>query len=492
MILEFFIGAFVSALVIISFLSIRYIDSINKWILVTSKFVYYSGHPLWDDEQIFEEITKRFKTVFTSLTIVIFKTILFLFFILVLVALSSLFIYMIRNNSLPQFNSLELASILFPRYLVQFPFLIGTIIPMIIAPLFFKNKKNINATYSPIEKFLHYIFLGNKNIAKFLFKLELWFNKKHIKALYTSQNIYISGMARAGTTVLMQYLGQLPEFKSLSYKNLPFLFLPKTGSRLISNKKFKERERSHQDGIKHSINSYEALEEPFWRNYIGEKYIHDKTILKHTISQELFEKYNSFRKLVAGEKIYLAKNNNHLLRAEVLHQLDKAKVNKTITIIPFRDPYDQANSLLKQHLLLSKMQEEDDFVLDYMDFLVHHEFGLHTKTPNLSNNNTISILYDINSIQYWLEIWYLYYLEVLKQFSNKEGFYFFCYENFRDHPKQSLEKLLSVIDLPESLINKIFIKEFKVKNNVQSVYADVKYLELYNKLKLTAINKNDG
>jgi hypothetical protein len=162
-------------------------------------------------------------------------------------------------------------------------------------------------------------------------------------------------MARAGTTVLMQYLGELQEFKSLSYRNLPFLFMPKTWPRLTFNKKSKEKERFHQDGVKHSLNSYEALEEPFFRNNLGEQYIKDDKIVKHELNQKVYKRYNSFRKLVAKDKIYLSKNNNHLLRAESLHQLDIKHDNKTITVIPFRYPYEQANSLLKQHKLLSEL-----------------------------------------------------------------------------------------------------------------------------------------
>jgi hypothetical protein len=489
MIVEIFSGILVSILAIISFLSLQFIKSINKWILVTSKFIYYSGHPLLDDDQIYDQITKRFNRVFTSLIVVIFKTIIFLSVILLFLAFSSFLVAMLRGTIIPNLNSSQLFAFLFPKYLIQIPFIIGTLIPIFLVPIFIKNKKEESDSYSSIEKFLHYTFMGNKNIARFLFKLELWFNKKQLKASCTNQNVYISGMARAGTTVLMQYLGQLPEFKSLSYRNLPFLFLPKTWPKIISKKKTLEKERFHRDGMKHSINSYEALEEPFWRNYIGEKYIYEKTIINHTISKKLFSKYNNFRRLISGNNIYLAKNNNHLLRAKSLHKLDKTFGNKTITIIPFRDPYDQAKSLLNQHLLLSKLQEEDEFILDYMDFLVHHEFGLNAKTPVLDKNKILSIKQDNNHIEYWLEIWYLYYIEILEQFSNEVDFYLFSYENFKRNPKQSLLTLLSVLNLSKSLINNIEIIEFKFDQNMDRKVND-KYFDLYKKLSLKAINQN--
>lgn len=240
MILEIISGIFVSILAIISFLSLRYLNSVNNWILATSKFIYYSGHPLLNDDQIHSQITKKFKNVFSSLSLVIFKTILFLILLLIIIAFSSLLILSLKGFNIPDIFSHEFIPSIFPRYLFQFGFITGSLIPIIFAPMFIKHKKIKKESYSPIDKFLHYAFLGNKNIARFIFRIELLLHKKYLKTTKGNQNVYISGLARAGTTVLMQYLGQLSEFKSLSYQNLPFLFLPRTGIKLTSKKKKKE------------------------------------------------------------------------------------------------------------------------------------------------------------------------------------------------------------------------------------------------------------
>ena len=139
MILESISGLLVSIIVIISFLSIKYIDSINKWILATSKFIYYSGHPLLDDDSIYEQITKRFKGVFTTLVVIISKTILFLLIILLVIALSTFFVALIRRYSIPNFNSPEFFTFLFPKYLVQLPFIIGTLLPIFLMPIFIEK-----------------------------------------------------------------------------------------------------------------------------------------------------------------------------------------------------------------------------------------------------------------------------------------------------------------------------------------------------------------
>ena len=418
----FLAGFVVTILAFLFFIKLKYVTSINEWILETSQFVYYSGHPVLNDDEIFDQIKKRFRGVSGSLLVVLLKTILFLFVIVVLVGLSSVIIRLLNGQEIAQFKSDKFLSELFPKYLLQLPFILGTLLPIIVVPFITKKKAKEKVPYSAIDKFLHYIFLGNKNISLFIFKIELFFYKKFLRVNHSNHNVYIAGMARAGTTVLMQYLGALDEFKSLSYRNLPFLFMPKTWPRLISNKKAEEKERFHQDGVKHSLNSYEALEEPFFRNNLGEQYIKGDKIVKHELDENTFKKYNAFRRFVAGDKIYLAKNNNHLLRAESLHLFDKNSNIKTVTIIPFRDPYEQAKSLLKQHELLSKLQNEDIFTLDYMDFLVHHEFGIHSKIPILQEKDIGSILkLDKDSINYWLEIWYLFYSQSFKIYKNKRA-----------------------------------------------------------------------
>lgn len=489
----FLVGFIVSFLAIIVFIKIEYVSSINKWILQTSHFIYYSGHPLLNDDEIFDQIKKRFGSVSGSLLIVLLKTIGFVLIIIVLVGVSSAVIGLLEGKEVPDFKSDRLLSQLFPNYLIELPFILGTLLPIVIVPFMPNKSRKEKEPYSAIDKFLHYVFLGNKNIALFTFKIELLLNGRRLKDNKASSSVYVSGMARAGTTVLMQYLGELEGFKSLSYRNLPFLFLPKTWPLLIPKKKTAEKERFHQDGIKHSLNSYEALEEPFFRNNLGEEYIKEDRIVKHQLNERIYKKYNAFRKLIAKDKIYLAKNNNHLLRAESLHQLDENNNGKTVTIIPFRNPYNQANSLLKQHKLLSELQMYDNFTLDYMDFLAHHEFGLHCKTPLLKEKNIKPLIdMDKNNIDYWLETWYLFYSQALKTFKEKDNFYFICYEDFVLSPKKTLEILLSKMNLSEELVNSIAIKKFKpvtAQNTNQNTNQNTsKYLNLYSNLRLIAIN----
>ncbi|MCF8370841.1 MAG: hypothetical protein K9H64_04410 [Bacteroidales bacterium] len=492
MILETLVGFVISIIGILFFLSLNYISSINNWIIETAKFIYYAGHPLLDDDAKFNLISNKFKLIFRSLSLVILKTIALIVFVLLIIALSSLIIVLIQGETLGNLQSTLSVDLLFPAYLYHLPFIIGSLLPLVIVPFFKKKERNESSPYSPIDKLLHYVFMGNSIIARFLFRVELSMNKKVLKSIKHTQNVYISGLARAGTTVLMQYVGQMPQFTSLSYRNLPFLFLPKTWLKITSKKKGREKERSHKDGMMHSIDSKEALEESFWRNYEGIQYIRKDCLVSHNIDKKVYLKYNAFRKLIAGQKIYLAKNNNHLLRAASLHQQDILDGNNTQTFIPFREPYSQAKSLLNQHQNLSQQQGKDEFVNDYMDLLVHHEFGLSHKVSVFDDEpGKKDFPEDQNSLEYWLEVWFLFYSKALSLFSDKEGFHFFCYEEFCKNPYHSLWAILSKLTLPETLIGSVSINKYEPG---RSPYIDLnsKYSMLYNSLVSKSINCKNG
>jgi hypothetical protein len=453
------------------------------------------GHPILTEDQIHDRIKFRFKAVLGSFVKVFFKTLFFLLILVVMLFMSDIISASFKEGqiiSLERYAGTNLWSL--PVF-GNIAFLTGTLLPLILIPFLGKSKREPKSDYSIIDKFLHYVFIGNKNVAKFLFRIELLIQKKEINSIDNDKNIYISGLARAGTTALMQYLGQIDVFRSVSYRNLPFLFLPKTGLKFSKSNGVGSKERFHKDGLQHSLSSYEALEEPFWRNFNGAKYIFDTYLNEHSIDEEAYSNYRNFRKLISSGNIYLAKNNNHLLRAKSLVQLDRENGSTTFTVIPFRNPIDHAKSLLKQHKLLKREQDKDEFVRDYMDFLVHHEFGQGTKIQIFKNDFESKSDHNKSDINFWLEVWYSYYGSVKQQFENEKGFMFFNYESFVSNPKYSLEKIFECIGMPDELVDDIEFKSFSQKTTMEhhmkendSVEWD-KFIRLYNELLTISINK---
>lgn len=92
-----------------------------------------------------------------------------------------------------------------------------------------KTKKQ-SSDYSELSQLLHHMALDNYNISNKLFKREI--KKSRKKALKTRNDfVIISGLARAGTTSLMNDLAQIDDFVSLNYANMPFLMSPKSSNK---------------------------------------------------------------------------------------------------------------------------------------------------------------------------------------------------------------------------------------------------------------------
>ena len=112
-----------------------------------------------------------------------------------------------------------------------------------------------------------------------------------------------------------------------------------------------------------------------------------------------FQRYISLIVKDSPGKRYLSKNNNNILR---LHSLVSA-FPQAIILIPFREPLQQAYSLLRQHRRFCREQETDPFVKKYMAWLVHHEFGIDHRPFQFEGEEPLSG--DPLELEYWLRVW---------------------------------------------------------------------------------------
>ena len=94
------------------------------------------------------------------------------------------------------------------------------------------------------------------------------------------RHVFVSGLARAGTTILMRTFFDTGQFRSLSYRDMPFVLMPGIWKNLSKSfqKQEKAKERAHGDGIYVDFDSPEAFEEVFWRTFSGNEYINDNCL----------------------------------------------------------------------------------------------------------------------------------------------------------------------------------------------------------------------
>lgn len=302
--------------------------------------------------------------------------------------------------------------------------------------------------YSFLSKIIHHIAL-NKMTKENLFDLDCMLNNK--KNNDAKPPVYITGLARSGSTLLLDVLYSTGAFTSLTYRDMPFVTGPILWQKLSHSftKKSKSIERAHGDGMLVDYDSPEAFEEIFWLTFSGSDYVRDDVLLPYSLKNEEILSYRKyianvlFREKDSKRSRYLAKDNNNLLRITDI----KKSFPEAIVIIPFRDPYNQAQSLLKQHKRFLEIHAEDSFSLKYMNWLGHFDFGSNFKPINFSAACLPKNKEELLNIDYWLRYWYEVYFYVFSNY--KDQVVFFCYDEFCSNPEASFDKLANVISLDD-------------------------------------------
>ena len=301
---------------------------------------------------------------------------------------------------------------------------VGTLLPFL-----YPSKRK--SAYSPMAQLFHRLILNHYHLGRALLKRQIKGIEHPVQTDHTSA-VLITGLARAGTTALTRALTDRGPFASLDYSNMPVLLAPRLWSKFYKPKKKEEKERAHGDGIKVGLASVEALEEYFFKVATNDRFISTTQLHLHELSaveNDLYRRYT--KSLCDNGQIYLAKNNNAILRLKsILPQNPDMKV-----FVLVRDPLQHAFSLMKQHQKFEKEQAEDPFILEYMNWLGHHEFGLGQLPFDLLESETKHA--DRAQLNYWLERWVDYY-NYAKTLTNIQ---FIAYEDFLAQPKEVLERI---------------------------------------------------
>ena len=321
--------------------------------------------------------------------------------------------------------------------------------------------------YTDLDKILHRQFLGDSALSDFFYN-RILSNSKVRYLEYPSQHIFVTGLARAGTTALLNRIYSSKEVSSLVYKYMPFILSPKIANFYADNFYKDENllsERYHKDGIFINSNSPECLDEVFWIKS-DNNYYNSRILTKDTLDKNILQAYSYLLKAYSNPELgyrMLIKNNNHHCRITPLSNY----FTNSVFLILFREPLTHSNSLLQQHKNFCALQKTDPFILEYMNLLGHREFGLGSH-PFIYSSAAPDCFksYEKFELNYWLFQWIKTYEWILSNDSiNRSNVYLISYE-----------KLCEKKGLYESLCKKINISnykngnDFKLSNNQKSEY----------------------
>lgn len=336
------------------------------------------------------------------------------------------------------------------------------------------------ADYSRLERFLHRMALGHAPVAEMLHDLERGLYLKSAPEARGGAHVFVSGLARAGTTILMREIHATGAFGSLTYADMPFVLAPNLWARLAREKPAGAwTERAHGDGIKVDTHSPEALEEVYWRIFCARDYLTPAGLSLHAPSRDAMAGYVDLVRLIlrrTGKTRYLAKNNNAILRLPALARALPAAV----VLVPIRAPLPHAQSLLNQH---RRFLSADTFTADYMTWLGHHEFG-RTQRPFLLGPASGG---DPLTLDYWLATWISAYAHLGQTVASLPNARLVPHEDLTGHP-ELWPALCALLQVHPKSLAEARSAEARVAEPHSPALAE-KAGALYNHLRWTALQR---
>lgn len=201
--------------------------------------------------------------------------------------------------------------------------------------------------------------------------------------------VYIAGLARSGTTILLEALARHPHVATHQYRDYPPVHTPFLWSRLldyIETRPQEAAERAHRDRIVVTPASPEAMEEVVWMTFFPD--CHDpgtSAVLDARTSNPAFERF--YREhlakllLARGRQRYLAKGNYNVTRFQYIRKI----FPDARFIVPVRAPFSHLASLLKQQRLFAAGTATHPRSRDHLRRLGHFEFGPDWRPANLGD-----------------------------------------------------------------------------------------------------------
>jgi len=97
-------------------------------------------------------------------------------------------------------------------------------------------------SYSSSQKLLHKIALSSSLLREIFFDLEKSFFLNNDFEI-DDRHVFISGMARSGTTILLNAIYETNEFASMTYQDMPFILSPNLWKKFNKNSAVLEKKK---------------------------------------------------------------------------------------------------------------------------------------------------------------------------------------------------------------------------------------------------------
>lgn len=297
---------------------------------------------------------------------------------------------------------------------------------------------------------------------------ETAFLRPDLSSIKIVKPVFITGLARAGTTILLELFSNVEGFSSHRYRDFPFLMTPYIWNRYLDLASTSQEpvERAHQDRIRITRESPEAFEEPLWQAFFPRAHLAsaDHRLDESTRNPE-FERFfqDHIRKLLFIRKgsRYISKGNYNVSRIEYLARV----FPDARFVVAIRHPMTHVHSLVRQHRLFSDYTALDARVPRYLAAAGHFEFGPQRVPIRFDTEQENRVLdawsrgeeYLGYAIQ-WAEVYR--FVDMLRRTAPHiaDRMLVVRYEDFCDDPANTVQTVLKHIHVGEGKALKVFAR----------------------------------
>jgi len=87
--------------------------------------------------------------------------------------------------------------------------------------------------YNFLDRTLHHIAFSVPGVQKLMADIETDLNKKELADIESTNEVFVTGLPRSGTTLLLDFLYKTDEFCTYSYRHMPFILAPLLWKKLL-------------------------------------------------------------------------------------------------------------------------------------------------------------------------------------------------------------------------------------------------------------------
>jgi hypothetical protein len=298
--------------------------------------------------------------------------------------------------------------------------------------------------------------------------IESEFLEEKIQKVSIESPIYISGLARSGTTILLELLADVPGVATHKYRDFPPVYTPYWWNWMLERvprNNQQPQERAHKDRIAVTSESAEAMEEVLWMAFFTRAHsIDESDVLDSELDHEEFARFyrNHIRKLllIRKGKRYLSKGNYNITRLGYIRKL----FPDARFVLPIRNPVGHIASLIKQHELFLRNEEDNPRATSHLRRVGHFEFGAGLRPINTGDRkaaqNVVELWNSGQSVKGWARYWSQVYGFVLRMLETDEelakSVLIVRYEDLCEFPEEIIRSLIGHcrLDVPEPLVSR--------------------------------------